>query len=266
MKERVTCTIDDQGIADVRLNRPEKHNGLDLAMFEALARVGEGLADNRAVRAVIVSGEGPSFCAGLDFKSFMAEDASAQTRLLERPAGTLANRAQQIAWVWTEVPVPVIAAVHGACLGGGLQLALAADLRVAHPSAKLSVKEINYGLIPDMSITCTLGRLVRLDVAKLLTFTGRELGGQEALQLGLVTELSDTPLAEARSWAEAIATRSPHAIRAAKKLWQEAPALSSQEALLLETELQLPLLGSKNQLEAVMAHFQKRRPEFEDPS
>lgn len=262
---RVTCTIDD-GIADVRLNRPDKHNGLDAAMFDAIIEVGEGLGEDRSLRAVLLSGEGPSFCAGLDFKSFMASGMEGQNRLLERPEGKPANRAQQVAWVWTELPVPVIAAVHGACLGGGLQIALGADIRVVHPEARMAVKEIVWGLIPDMSITRTLGRLVRLDVAKELTYTGREIDGAEALRLGLATKLADDPKAEARAIAEAIAGFSPEAIRADKQLWNRAPELDDAAALALETELQLPLLGSKNQLEAVMARMQKRAAKFEDPS
>ncbi|HVI01281.1 MAG TPA: enoyl-CoA hydratase-related protein, partial [Enhygromyxa sp.] len=170
--DRVTCTIDG-GIADVRLNRADKHNGLDPAMFDAIVEVGRRLLDDRSLRVVILSGEGPSFCAGLDFKAFMTGGPAVRDKLLARGDESIANLAQRVAWIWTELPVPVIAAVHGACVGGGLQIALAADLRVVHPDAKLAVREIVYGLIPDMSISKTLARLVRLDVAKELTFTGR---------------------------------------------------------------------------------------------
>lgn len=255
------------GIVEVRLARPDKHNGLDLAMFEGLVAAGESLLDDRSVRVVLLHGEGPSFCAGLDFRAFMAGGPEVREKLLARPTdgSSPANLAQRVAWIWTEVPVPVIAAVHGTCIGGGLQIALAADLRIVHPDATLSVKEIDYGLIPDMSITRTLGRLVRLDVAKELTFTGREFDGREALALGLATRLADDPLAAARELAGQIAARSPEAIRAGKSLWNSAPELDDADALALETELQVPLLGTRNQLEAVQAKFMKRAPVFRDP-
>ena len=259
----VTTSIED-GVAEVRLARPEKHNGLDLAMFEGLVAAGEALLEDRSVRAVILCGEGPSFCAGLDFKSFMAGGQAVQERLLSR-GDRVDNIAQRVGWIWTEVPAPVIAAVHGSCFGGGLQIALGADIRIVHPEARLSVKEIVWGLIPDMSISKTLSRVVRLDVAKELTFTGRDVDGREAVSLGLATRVADDPLTEARALARTIAAQSPEAIRAAKQLWQRAPELDDAGALALETALQLPLLGSRNQLEAVMARMQKRAPKFEDP-
>ncbi|PRP97558.1 putative enoyl-CoA hydratase echA8 [Enhygromyxa salina] len=264
-QDRVTCTI-EAGVAEVHLNRPDKHNGLNPAMFDAIVDTGEQLRADPSVRAVILAGEGPSFCAGLDFLAFMAGGEAVQTKLLNWRDDRIGNLAQRLAWVWTEVPAPVIAAVHGACVGGGLQLALAADIRVVHPDAKLAVREIVYGMIPDMSISQTLSRLVRLDVAKELTFTGRDVDGREAAQLGLATRLSEDPLAAARAIAEQIAARSPHAVRAAKQLWNRAPQLGTEAALRLETELQMPLLGSRNQLEAVQARFMKRAPKFEDPT
>ena len=193
----VTTSIED-GVAEVRLARPEKHNGLDLAMFEGLVAAGEALLEDRSVRAVILCGEGPSFCAGLDFKSFMAGGQAVQERLLSR-GDRVDNIAQRVGWIWTEVPAPVIAAVHGSCFGGGLQIALGADIRIVHPEARLSVKEIVWGLIPDMSISKTLSRVVRLDVAKELTFTGRDVDGREAVSLGLATRVADDPLTEARA-------------------------------------------------------------------
>jgi enoyl-CoA hydratase/carnithine racemase len=261
--ERVTCTIDG-GVADVRLNRAAKHNGLDPAMFDAIVAVGRSLIDDRSVRAVVLSGEGPSFCAGLDFKAFMAGGPAVREHLLARTDESPANLAQRVGWIWTEIPVPVIAAIHGACVGGGLQIALGADLRIAHPEAKLAVRELVWGLIPDMSISKTLARLVRLDVAKELTFTAREFDAREAATLGLVTRLADDPRAAALALAREIAGHSPDAIRAAKQLWNRAPELDDAAALRLETELQLPLLGSKNQLEAVQARFMGRDPKFED--
>lgn len=260
--QRVRVDITDH-VAHVRLDRPDKRNGLDLAMFEAIARAGASLARTPGLRAVVLSGEGPAFCAGLDVKSFFgAPDAF--RRLGERDPGP-ANLAQQVAWVWKELPVPVIAAVHGACFGGGLQIALGCDLRYVRPDAQLSVMEIKWGLVPDMSASKTLLELVRLDVAKELTFTGRVVSGEEAVRLGLATRVSDDPLADALETARAIAARSPHAIRAAKRLYDDAAKLEVADAFRLETELQVALIGSRNQIEAVSANLQKRAPRFVDP-
>ena len=263
-QERVTCTL-EAGVADVRLNRAEKHNGLDPAMFDAIVAMGERLRGDSSVRAVVLSGEGPSFCAGLDWKAFMMGGEAMRDKLLSWTEDRLGSLAQRVALVWTEVPAPVIAAIHGACIGGGLQIALGADLRLVHPEAKLAVREIEYGLIPDMSISVTLSKLMRIDVAKELTFTGRAVDGREAVALGLATRLSETPRAEALELAKQIAANSPHAVQAAKQLWNRAPGLEREAALRLETELQVPLIGSANQLEAVQARFMKRTPEFADP-
>jgi enoyl-CoA hydratase/carnithine racemase len=189
----------DGGVADVRLNRPDKRNALDGAMFLALAEAGERLKAEPGVRCVVLSGEGASFCAGLDFGSFQqmaggsdaADDANAADAAQRSgsPAtleeGRITHLGQQVAWVWQEVPVPVIAAVHGHALGGGIQIALGADIRIVHPDAQLSVREVHWGLVPDMTGTLTLSRLVRPDVAKELTFTGRMVSGREAFDLGL---------------------------------------------------------------------------------
>jgi len=263
MSDRVKLTIDN-GVATVRLSRPDKLNGLDAEMFDALIDTGKRLAADNMIRAVVLHGEGKGFCAGLDFQSFMTS-AEVGQKLLERGSESPANVAQRAAWVWQEVPAPVIAAVHGVAFGGGLQIALGADLRYVRPDAKLSVMEIKWGLIPDMSITQTLLRLVPIDLAKELTFTGRILSGTEAVELGVATKVCEDPLEDALSMAKAIATKSPHAIRAAKKLLNEAPGLSRADALKLETELQVPLLGSPNQMEAAQANMMKRDPSFADP-
>lgn len=267
MTDRVRVTMEG-GVADVRLNRPEKLNALDRAMFEALVETGTALGADRALRAVVLSGEGRAFCAGLDFASFMAmaADRDPGATLLDRSApDSPANFAQRAAWVWTEVPVPVIAAVHGVAYGGGLQIALGADLRLAAPDAQLSVMEIKWGLIPDMSGTQTLRHLVRLDIAKELTFTGRVVDGREAAALGLVTRVADDPRAAALALAHEIAGKSPDAIRAGKRLLNEAPLLPVAEGLRLEERLQRGLLGSANQVEAASAALQKRAPTFGDP-
>src|SRR5580704_15677091 len=257
--DRVLLSV-DAGVAHVRMNRADKRNGLDLAMFDALIATGEHIASDRTIRAVVLSGAGPAFCAGLDWNAFLA-DADASKKLLARDlAQSPANVAQRACWVWTEVPVPVIAAVHGAALGGGLQLALACDLRVVAPDAQLSVMEIRYGLVPDMTASQTLLRLVRPDVAKELVFTGRVVTGEEAGRIGLATRVAADPLAEATT----IASQSPHAIRAGKALLDRAPAMSAIDALAFETTLQLGLLGTPNQMEAVQAAMTKRTARFSD--
>ena len=268
MSDRVTVSKQD-GVADVRLSRPDKLNALDFAMLEGLVETGKALAADRSLRAVVLSGEGRAFCAGLDFAGFMAMagtvDAAARN-LLARSPDSPANSAQRAAWVWSELPVPVIAAVHGVAYGGGLQIALAADIRFVAPDARLSVMEIKWGLIPDMTGTQTLRHLVRLDVAKELTFTGRIVSGTEAVALGLATRVADDPRAAALALAREIAGKSPEAVRAAKKLLNQAGVLHREEGLRLEETLQLSLIGSPNQLEAVQANFEKREPRFRDPA
>jgi enoyl-CoA hydratase/carnithine racemase len=261
---RIALSIEG-GVAHARLNRPDKRNGLDLAMFEALVATGEALAADRSVRAVVLSGEGKAFCAGLDWASFLALGEEAASRLLERKPGSPTNLAQRACWIWTELPVPVIAAVHGAAFGGGLQLALACDLRIAAPDAQLSVMEIRYGLVPDMGASKTLLALVRPDVARELLYTGRIVSGEEAARIGLVTRTASDPVGEAMALGRTIAAQSPHAVRAAKRLVREAPHLDVASALRLETELQRSLLGTPNQLEAVQAMMTKRTPMFRDP-
>jgi len=264
MSDRVRVTV-DSGVADVRLNRPDKINALDLAMFDALVEAGKRLAEDRSVRAVVLSGEGRGFCAGLDFLSFMAPSDGPKRSLFERSDESPANLAQRAAFVWAELPVPVIAAVHGVAFGGGIQIALGADIRIVAPDARLSVMEIKWGLIPDMSGTQTLRRLVGLDVAKELTFTGRVVSGVEAVALGLATRASETPHQDAVALAQEIAAKSPDAIRAGKRLLNAAGLLTLAEGLQLEEELQTTLLGSPNQTEAVRANLEKRAPRFDDP-
>jgi enoyl-CoA hydratase/carnithine racemase len=271
MTELVTIEL-DEGVADVRLNRPDKHNALSPGMFEALIDAGERLCAEPAVRAVVLSGNGPSFCAGLDFSSFQGMkdrgDASAATGASAPPRRgdneDPANHAQRPCLIWQRVPVPVIAAVHGVAFGGGLQVALGADLRFATADARLSIMEIKWGLIPDMGLTQTIRDLLPLDVVKELTFTGRQLSGDEAKALGLVTRVCADPRAEALALAREIAGKSPDAIRAGKRLLNEAWRADARTGLSLEASLQGSLIGSPNQLEAVSANFEKRAPAFSD--
>ncbi len=263
MSERVQLSIDNH-VATVRMSRPEKRNALDADMFEALIQTGKRIIADKSVRAVVLHGEGKAFCAGLDFGSFMGSPDLMQ-KLLSRGKESPANMAQRAGWIWQEVQVPVIAAIHGFAFGGGLQIALGADLRYVTADSQFSVMEIKWGLIPDMSITQTMLDIVPLDVAKELTFTGRTISGTEALALGLVTKVSEDPLADALETAKLIATKSPHAIRAGKTLLRDAPKMSRTDALKLETALQVTLLGSPNQMEAVQANMMKRDPDFKDP-
>jgi enoyl-CoA hydratase/carnithine racemase len=260
--ERVRIEIADH-VAIVTLTRPDKHNALDVAMFEAIIAAAERLASEPGVRAVVLHGEGPSFCSGLDVVSVMSSGEGIVGRL---DAGENPNWFQRTAYDWIRLPVPVIAAIHGNCLGGGLQIALAADVRIATPDARLSVMEAKWGLIPDMSITRTLPRLVGIDVAKELTYTGRVISGREAHELRLVTHLADDPPAAARALATEIAGRSPDAVRGAKRLYDEAWTGPPEQTLALEAELQRGLIGSPNQIEAVRAGMAKQPPEFTDPS
>jgi enoyl-CoA hydratase/carnithine racemase len=265
MTEWVKINIDNH-VADVRLNRPDKLNALNPEMFAAIVAAGKSLAQERSLRAVVLSGEGRGFCAGLDFKSFMEMGAKGGkgVNLLARTGDDPGNNAQMPGLVWKMLPVPVIAALHGVTFGGGLQIALGADIRLAAPDARLSVMEIKWGIVPDMSITQTLRDLVRIDVAKELTFSGRIVEAQEAAQLGLVTRVCDDPLAEAHRLAAEYTQKSPHAIVAAKKLLETAWHSGSEEGLRLEESLQRTLIGSPNQIEAVVANFEKRAPVFKD--
>ena len=271
MSERVSIQVQD-GVADVRLNRPDKMNALDAAMFRDLNQAGLDMAADPSIRAVVLSGEGRAFCAGLDFSSFgaMAGDGERNegqraADILESTSNSPANQAQRVAWIWQEVPVPVIAAVHGVAYGGGLQIALGADIRYVAPDARLSVMEIKWGLIPDMSGTQTLRHLVGLDVAKQLTFTGRVVSGSEAKELGLATTVSERPREDALELARDIASKSPDAIRAGKRLLNTAALSTLSEGLKLEETLQRGLIGSENQIEAVKANLSKRAPVFRDP-
>ncbi len=261
--ERVRITVEDH-VAIVTLTRGDKHNALDVPMFEQLIAAGERVANEPGVRAVVLHGEGPSFCSGLDVVSIMSAGDGVQG-LIGRVRGQVPNWFQRAAHIWLDVPVPVIAALHGTCFGGGLQIALAADIRVAAPDARLSVMEIKWGLVPDMSVTRTLPRLVRIDVAKELTFTGRVFDAAEGARLGVVTRLADDPLGAARALAAEIAERSPDAVRAAKRLYDESWTGSAPQTLALEAELQLALVGSPNQVAAVTAGFTQEPPEFVDP-
>lgn len=248
---RVTCEIQD-GVAQVRLNRADKMNALDPAMFEALVSVGSGLIDRADVSAVVIAGEGRAFCAGLDMGQFakMADGVGELVVETER-IGSAKALGQQAAHVWSLVPVPVIAALHGVALGGGLQVALGADIRIAHPDTKLSVMEIVWGLIPDMTGTQLLPELVGRDVAKELVFTGRRITGTDAAALGLVTRVDDDPLAAATALATEIAGNSRNALVHAKHLLDLAGRTTLADGFDAEQVAIRELIGSPEQTEVV---------------
>jgi len=242
-------------------------------MFEALIAAGERLKSERGVRAAVLSGEGRAFCAGLDMGSFAkmgggdgsrpGPSGGAGGRLEQRTHG-IANGPQYAAWVWREVPVPVIAAVHGVAFGGGLQVMLGADLRYLAPDTRLCVMEMKWGLVPDMAGTQLMRHLVREDWVRELTYTGRIFGADEALGMGFATRICDDPRAAALETAREIAAKSPDAVRAAKRLLNEAVYADARTGLVSESREQDRLIGQPNQIEAVKANLEKRAPEFED--
>ncbi|MFZ5739411.1 MAG: crotonase/enoyl-CoA hydratase family protein [Pseudomonadota bacterium] len=269
MNDRVSVTITD-GVADVRLVRADKMNALDAAMFEALVSTTERLATEKGVRVVVLSGEGKAFCAGLDMGRFAAMKESGgngipggEFRDLTKRTHGQANAPQQAVWGWRMLPVPVIAAVHGVAFGGGCQLALGADIRLMAPDARMSIMEIKWGLVPDMAGTPVLATLLRDDVLRELTYTGRIVTAQEAVSIGLATRIVDDPYQAALAMAREIAGKSPDAIRAAKRMMNSL-SVDPGPALLAESVEQQKLIGSPNQTEAVRANLEKRSPNFTD--
>ena len=266
MSERVTVDIHDR-IARVTLNRPDKHNAIDRAMFEALIDSGERLSSNRAIRAVLLTGAGENFCAGIDVSIFGKSDTPPfGARDLQPRDDSGANFFQCAALVWRRLPVPVIAAVRGVAFGAGLQIAMGADLRFAAADSRWSVMEAKWGIIPDMGLSVTANGVVRCDRLKKLAFTAAIIDGREAQQQGFVTEIHDEPLDAALALAQELSMRSPDAIRAVKSLVNAISKESEAAALRRESTLQAALLGAPNQVEAITANLRARKPEFADPS
>ncbi len=253
-------------VARIVLNRPERKNALDLALLEALVAAGEALNDRGDIRVVILSGAGRTFSSGLDLSAMgrIAEFAARQGGIMRRSHGD-ANLFQRVSTLWADLPMPVIAAIEGHAFGGGLQIALGADIRVASPATKLSIMEAKWGLVPDMGGMVALRRLVRADRLRQLIYTAEVIDASQALDWGLVTELAADPLARADALAERIASRSPDAVRAAKRLTSEMFSLSDSALLLAESAAQEGLVGQPNQIEAVRAGLQKRPARFVDP-
>lgn len=261
--ERVSIELAENGVAQVRLNRPDKMNALDPKMFEAIIAAGEELRTMKGLRAVVLAGEGRSFCAGLDVSSFTASPDGTRKPLTDRTHGN-ANTFQEVAMTWRKCPVPVIAAVHGVCFGGGMQIASGADIRVVHPASRMAIMEMKWGLVPDMGGYHLWRGMVRDDVLRELVYTNREFTGEEAKEYGLATFVSEDPLGKANDIANTIANRNPEAIRGAKRLSDAMLEKSGDEILMEESVEQSAIMRKPNQIEAVMAGMQKRAANFTD--
>ncbi|WP_294314888.1 crotonase/enoyl-CoA hydratase family protein [uncultured Sphingomonas sp.] len=259
MNDRVTTTITD-GIADVRLTRADKMNAIDPAMFEAIGAAIDALHDRTDVRCVVLSGEGRGFCAGLDMAS-MARGGSG-TGIARNDQGSILP--QHVTWGWRQLPMPVIAAVHGVAFGGGFQIMSGACIRIAAPDTRFAIRETHWGLVPDMAGFPIWRGLVRDDVLRELVYTAREFDAAEALHHGFVTRLADDPYEAALALAREIAGRSPHAIRGAKRLLNMAHDADPRAMLEAETAEQLKVIGKPNMMEAVAANMGKRAPVFVD--
>lgn len=263
MAARIQLSIDSH-VADVMLDRADKHNAIDLAMFDALADTADRIAAEPAVRAVVLHGAGQNFCAGIDLSVLTASDLDFADALQQPLTPSVANRFQRAAYAWRELAVPVICAIEGVAFGGGCQIALGADVRLAAADARFSIMESKWGIIPDMAITATLRNLVAPDKVKELAWTARIIDAAEAAELGLITKVVDDPLQASHDLARECAARSPQAIRGIKSLVNRAWQLSEAEALALEASLQRGIIGGTNQIEAVRANVEKRQPQFRD--
>jgi len=270
MTEALEITRENH-IAVVRLNRPDAHNAIESGIMNGLIDFAREMMSPGDIRVIVLAGNGKSFCAGLDMSAFgemMSGDLDSSradvSEALEDISPGGANRAQQLGWLWQETPIPVIAAVQGAALGGGLNLALGADIRIVHPEARLGFVEITWGLLPDMSATQSLRRVTSLDRAKELVLSGQKISGEQALDYGLATRLSDDPIAEAMLLAETIAGRNPDAVRAGKELLNNSALVDVPTGLAQEAGVTKRLLGSANQLEAISAQLEGRPGKFQD--
>jgi len=263
MKDRVSITMLEDGIADVRLIRTDKMNALDSAMFAGINEAIGVLKDTPGLRVVVLSGEGRAFCAGLDLTAMKSVGGGSGNDLDARSHG-LANSSQFVAWGWRELPVPVIAAAHGVAFGGGFQIFSGADIRIAHPETRMAIMELKWGLVPDMAGYALWRTTVRDDVLRELSYTNREFSGAEGERLGFVTHLSDVPYEHAMQLARVIANKNPHAIRAAKRLANLAAHADDATILRAESDEQLKIMRTPNQIEAVMAEMERRKPVFVD--
>ncbi len=263
MNERVAISIDSH-VAEVTLNRADKLNALDIRMFEALGAAADRIAADRSLRAVVLSGAGGNFCAGIDLSVLANSELDFDAVLVTALEPSAANLFQRAAYAWRELPVPVICAIEGVAFGGGLQVALGADIRYAAVGAEFSIMEAKWGIIPDMGLSTTLRHLVAPDRVKELSWSARVFGSEEAQRLGLITSIAKDPLHMSRTLAAECAARSPQAVRGIKSLVNQAWQLSEKESLALEARLQRDIIGGENQIEAVEANLGRRQPQFKD--
>jgi len=271
INDRIELTV-EKHVAHVQFSRPEKMNALDDKLFAAIPAAAQKIRDDQSIRAVVVSGAGGNFCAGLDKSNFTKllkkndmelSSVEAPTKLADRTHG-IANAVQYAVWAWRELPMPVIAAVEGVALGGGLQIALGADLRYAAADSRYSILELKWGFIPDMSSTQIMRHMVRDDVIRELTYTARMFTAQEAKEWGFVTAVVDDPVAHAMAVAEDIVGKNPHAIRAAKRVIDASYYQTAAEGLLMESSEQDNIIGQPNQIEAIMSTLEGRAPNYKD--
>ena len=260
-----TVAVDiDAHVANVTLNRPDKMNAVSLEMFAELGEIGDRIAADSSVRVVVLSGAGENFCAGIDTSIFGAEGPSIDGSAMAPQTPSPANLFQRAAYVWRELPIPVICSIHGVAFGAGLQISLGADIRYASPDSKFSVMEAKWGIIPDMAISTTARNVVPLDRIKELAYTARVIGASDAMRMGLITQVHDNPLVAARAAGKEISLKSPSAVRAMKALFDTGWSAPEAESLALEARLQSGLLGGENQREAVRANMENRAPNFVD--
>jgi enoyl-CoA hydratase/carnithine racemase len=262
-RDRVDVTIEGH-VAHVQLNRPDKMNALDPAMFAAIVEAGQSLYEAKGVRCVVLSGVGRSFCAGLDLSSMGNTERWKEAPLTERTHGNC-NSSQLAAMIWRKLPMPVIGAIHGVCFGGGLQIASGPEIRFVAPDARMAVMESKWGLVPDMGGYVLWKGCVRDDVLRELTYTHREFNGEEAARFGFATHVDPNPLERAMALAQEIASKSPTAIRKAKAISNHWYDSTEDQILLAESRANHELMFSPNQMESVAAGMAKRKGEFVDP-
>ena len=267
MNDRISITMLEDGIADVRMTRVDKMNALDGAQWNALVEAIDQLQATPGLRVVVLSGEGRAFCAGLDLSSLQGDRdpgaSSAGGSLADRTKG-ISNNAQYAAYGWRELPVPVIAAVHGVAFGAGSQIMAGADIRIVHPDTRIAIMEMKWGLVPDVGGVPLWRTQVADDVLREMIYTNREFNGVEAKEMGFATHVSDDPRAKAMELARVIANKNPHAIRGAKRMCNALATSSDAELLQMESDEQLKVIRTPNQMEAVMSEMQKRKPNFAD--
>jgi len=263
MSELIKLEIKNK-IATITLNRPQKKNALTLEMLVTLSTIGDNLKNETSLKCIIIKGSAGTFSSGIDITSFasLASDKQLLNSIMAPLDGVSYNQIQKSCLIWQEISIPVVAVLEGPVFGAGLQLALGADIRIAGDNTVLSIMETKWGLIPDMGITQTLPKLISYDQALYATLTSNLITATEAKSLGLVTICSKNPYDESTKWVKGISARSPEAIVSTKTLYKKAWSEKTTENVRLEALLQTKLIGSPNQMEAVLANIENRTPNF----